>query len=27
MMGAYVTLSGQCPIDEMHKFMSTGVNE
>jgi hypothetical protein len=26
MMGAYVTLSGICPIDEMLKLMSSGVN-
>ena len=26
MMGAYVTLSGLCPIDEMLKLMSTGIN-
>ena len=26
MMGTYVTLSGLCPIDEILKLMSTGVN-
>lgn len=26
MMGTYVTLSGLCPIEEMFKLMSAGVN-